>query len=94
MLSFPAENHFYSQNRTCMSEIRPLTDIPVGHHVRLVRIEGGRQLARKLLALGLSIDGQLEVLQHRGRGVVVASGANRIALGGGIAEKLMAEILT
>ena len=76
-----------------MSEIRPMTEIPVGQRVRLVKIEGGRELTRRLLALGLSINEEVEVLQHRGRGVVVARGGNRIALGGGIAEKLMAEVL-
>jgi ferrous iron transport protein A len=76
-----------------MPEIRPITDIPVGQRVRLVKIEGGRELTRRLLALGLSINEEVEVLQHRGRGVVVARGSNRIALGGGIAEKLMAELL-
>jgi ferrous iron transport protein A len=76
-----------------MPEIRPMTEIPVGQLVRLVKIEGGRELTRRLLALGLSINEEVEVLQHRGRGVVVARGGNRIALGGGIAEKLMAELL-
>jgi ferrous iron transport protein A len=38
------------------------------------------------------VNEEVEVLQHRGRGVVVARGGNRIALGGGIAEKLMAEL--
>jgi ferrous iron transport protein A len=76
-----------------MPEIRPMTDIPVGQRIRLVRIEGGRELTRRLLALGLSINEEVEILQHRGRGVVVARGGNRIALGGGIAEKLMAELL-
>ncbi|MGD8235812.1 MAG: ferrous iron transport protein A [Chromatiales bacterium] len=70
-----------------------MTEIPVGQRVRLVKIEGGRELTRRLLALGLSINEEVEVLQHRGRGVVVARGGNRIALGGGIAEKLMAEVL-
>jgi ferrous iron transport protein A len=76
-----------------MPEIRPMTEIPVGQRIRLVRIEGGRELTRRLLALGLSINEEVEILQHRGRGVVVARGGNRIALGGGIAEKLMAELL-
>jgi ferrous iron transport protein A len=70
-----------------------MTEIPVGQRIRLVRIEGGRELTRRLLALGLSINEEVEILQHRGRGVVVARGGNRIALGGGIAEKLMAELL-
>ena len=76
-----------------MPEIRPMTEIPVGRRARLVKIEGGRELARRLLGLGLSINEEVEVLQHRGRGVVVARGGNRIALGGGVAEKLMAELL-
>jgi ferrous iron transport protein A len=86
------ENHYYLEPVTSMPEKR-LTDVPVGRHVRLASIEGGRQLTRRLLALGLSVDEEIEVLQHRGRGVVVAIGANRIALGGGIAEKLLVETL-
>ncbi|MDX1345739.1 MAG: FeoA domain-containing protein [Sedimenticolaceae bacterium] len=70
-----------------------MTEIPVGRRARLVKIEGGRELARRLLGLGLSINEEVEVLQHRGRGVVIARGGNRIALGGGVAEKLMAELL-
>ncbi len=76
-----------------MPEIRPMTEIPVGRRARLVKIEGGRELTRRLLGLGLSINDEVEVLQHRGRGVVVARGGNRIALGGGVAEKLMAVLL-
>ncbi len=76
-----------------MPEIRPMTEIPVGRRARLVKIEGGRELTRRLLGLGLSINDEVEVLQHRGRGVVVSRGGNRIALGGGVAEKLMAELL-
>ena len=70
-----------------------MTEIPVGRSARLAKIEGGRELTRRLLGLGLSINDEVEVLQHRGRGVVVARGGNRIALGGGVAEKLMAELL-
>ena len=32
-----------------MPEIRPMTEIPVGQRVRLVKIEGGRELTRRLL---------------------------------------------
>ena len=58
--------------------ILPLSEAPVGKKVRLVAIDGGRQL-------------EVEVLHHRGRGVVVAKQGNRVALGGGMAEKLRAE---
>jgi len=68
----------------------PLSDTPVGRKVRLVAINGGKQLTRRLLSLGLSVGSELEVLHHRGRGVVVAKQGNRVALGKGIAEKLHA----
>jgi ferrous iron transport protein A len=70
-----------------------LIETPVGQKVRLVAIDGGRQLVRRLLSLGLSIGAEIEVLHHRGRGVVVARHGNRVALGKGIAEKLRAEVL-
>ena len=70
---------------------QPLSETPVGSKVRLVAIDGGRQLMRRLLSLGLTLGSEVEVLHHRGRGVVVAKQGNRVALGGGIAEKLRAE---
>ncbi len=69
---------------------QPLSDTPIGQKVRLVAISGGKQLTRRLLALGLTVGSELEVLHHRGRGVVVAKQGNRVALGKGIAEKIHA----
>ncbi len=51
--------------------------------------EGGRQLLRRLISLGLPLGAEISVLQQRGRGVVVANGGIRVALGSGIADKLM-----
>lgn len=66
-----------------------LSKVPVGRRVRLVSIDGGRRLMQRLRALGLSVGDELEVLHHRGGGVVVGKGGNRVALGVGVAEKLM-----
>ena len=73
----------------------PLTldALPVGVQARIAAIQGGRNLHRRLLGLGLRVGSRVEALHHRGRGVVVASSGNRIALGGGVAEKLLIEIL-
>lgn len=73
--------------------ILPLNETPVGKKVRLVAIDGGRQLVRRFLSLGLSLGSEVEVLHHRGRGVVIAKEGNRVALGGGMAEKLRAEVI-
>jgi len=72
---------------------KTLSEILVGQKVRLVAVDGGRQLVRRLLSLGLCIGTEVEVLHHRGHGVVVAREGNRVALGKGIAEKLRAEVL-
>ena len=71
-----------------------LSDIPVGQRVRILSILGGRQLGRRLLALGLTVGNEVEVLHHRSSGVVVAKGGNRVALGTGVAEKLQVEELS
>jgi ferrous iron transport protein A len=72
---------------------KTLSEILVGQKVRLVAVDGGRQLVRRLLSLGLAVGAEVEVLHHRGRGVVVAREGNRVALGRGVAEKLHAEVL-
>ena len=71
-----------------MPEIFPLNELPIGQRTRLVRVVGGQRLKRRLLALGLSIGGEVEIVQRRGGGVVLARGGNRVALGAGVAQKL------
>lgn len=71
-----------------------LSTVPVGQKVRLISIQGGRKLIRRLLALGITQGNELEVLHHRGGGVVVGRGGNRVALGAGVADKLLIEVLT
>jgi Fe2+ transport system protein FeoA len=72
---------------------RVLADIPVGKRVKLVSIRGGRRLVRRLMALGLGVGNEFEVLHHRGRAVVVGNDGNRVALGAGVAEKIIIEEL-
>ncbi len=66
----------------------PLSDLPLGARGRVAEIRGGRQLAHRLRGLGLRIGSEVEMLHRRGNGVVVSVGATRVALGGGVVEKL------
>ena len=57
----------------------PLTSLdtlPIGGHARIAAIQGGRNLHRRLMGLGLRVGSEVDVLHHRGRGVVVASAGN------------------
>ena len=74
-----------------MSQLSPplqLLDLADDTPARLAEIRGGRQLTRRLLALGLRQGSPLCILQRRSKGLVLASGELRIAIGIGIAEKL------
>jgi len=80
-----------SMNRTTNldAELITLDLLPVGRHARIHSLNGGRELTRRLLSLGLRVGSEVDVLQHRGRGVVVASHGARVALGGGVAAKIL-----
>jgi ferrous iron transport protein A len=70
-----------------------LSEPVVGRRLRLVAIEGGERLRRRLLSLGLSTGGVVEVVHRRGGGVVLARGGNRVALGHGVAQQVLVEVV-
>ncbi len=66
-----------------------LSGLPVGSRACIKRVVGGRLLVHRLLSLGLRVGSEIELLQRRGSGVVVACQGSRVALGAGVAEKLL-----
>lgn len=71
----------------------PLSSLAIGADARIVEIDGGRQLIRRLLSLGLRVGSEVRILHRRGRGVVLFNAQNRVALGAGIAAKILMEPL-
>lgn len=70
-----------------------LEQLHEGVRARILEQGDDKQLARKLLSLGLRVGAEVEVLQHRGQGVVVVSSGTRVALGKGVARSLLVENL-
>ena len=71
-----------------------LDKIPSGISVVVRKLDGGRELATRLAALGLSIESQVKVLQNRAHGpLLVLVRDTRIALGRGQAMKILVEEL-
>jgi ferrous iron transport protein A len=68
---------------------RKLAEMSVGSVAVVSEIGGGRELHRKLRALGIRVGVRLRIEHRRGSGRVVSVGSTRIALGGGITEKLL-----
>ena len=64
--------------------------VQVGSLVKIVDIMGGKNLLKRLFAMGLMEDTQVQVLhQQKGTGVVIACGETRLAVGTGMASQIL-----
>ncbi|MBK5941040.1 FeoA family protein [Halochromatium roseum] len=66
-----------------------LAQLPVGSSAVITQILGGQELHRKLRGFGIRLGTPVSVAHRRGSGLVVSVGNTRVALGGGIVEKLL-----
>jgi len=71
----------------------PLMLADVGQRVRVVALRGGVLLDRRMTEMGINIGAELTIHQREGGGVIVKRGETRFALGGGMAHKIMVEII-
>jgi len=72
--------------------IMPLTIAPPGKEVTLIAVYGGRGIRMRLHSLGLIPGVKLRVLSNNGTGpLMVAVMDSRVALGWGMAHKIMVE---
>ena len=61
-----------------------------GTKVRVCFLRAGKGLEKRLIEMGLNLDAELEVVQRHSNGaVIVARGGMRLALGAGMAHKIM-----
>jgi Fur family ferric uptake transcriptional regulator len=71
-------------------EVMPLVMASPGEHVRIVEFHGGKGMERRLRSMGLNQGADVEVIKSSGPGaLIVASGETRIALGAGMAGKIL-----
>jgi ferrous iron transport protein A len=71
----------------------PLSHIPEGQRVRVVHIEGGRMIRRRLAELGLLPGSEVRVIRSYRSGpiVVVVRQDTRLVLGRGVAARIMVQ---
>lgn len=70
----------------------PLTMASEGDRLRIVALHGGRTASLRLTELGLNVGAEVEVLQRQGGGLLIARGEARIAIGGGLAAKVLVAV--
>ena len=84
---------FFEQQMNDPQSTTSLLTLKNGHSARISSIEGSKQLVRRMLALGLRVGAEVNMINHRGRSVVIQNAGTRVALGHGVAEKLLVEPL-
>lgn len=67
----------------------PLTMASEGERVQISFLSGSPGLEARLVSLGLNLGSELEVLHRLGGNTVVRRGESRLALGAGMAHKVM-----
>ena len=80
----------------CMSQRRqllPLSEAPVGERLRVARVEGGPMARARLMAMGLRMGDEIDVITNSGQGqLVIGLDYKRIVLGRGLARKLVVQV--
>ncbi|NVZ09426.1 ferrous iron transport protein A [Allochromatium humboldtianum] len=71
----------------------PLAMAGEGERVRIRTLQGGKGLARRLTELGLNPGTEVRIVARQGCGLVVARGETRLALGCGMAVKILVEAI-
>jgi Fur family ferric uptake transcriptional regulator len=75
-------------------EGQALAAVPAGQRVRITGYRGGRMLRARLLALGLNLGQELNILQNNRGLIIVGLNGGRVALGRGISQKILTEPTT
>ena len=71
----------------------PLTDVPIKKLVKLVSIDGGHSLKYRLVELGLTPGIIFKIVQNSGGPLIINVRNSKIAIGKGMAEKLMVDLV-
>ncbi|ADC62460.1 FeoA family protein [Allochromatium vinosum] len=71
----------------------PLAMAGEGERVRIQTLQGGKGLAKRLTELGLNPGTEVCIVTRQGGGLVVARGETRLALGCGMAVKILVEAI-
>jgi ferrous iron transport protein A len=70
-----------------------LAEFAAGLRVRITGHRGGRMLRARLLAMGLNLGREVDIIQNNRGLIIVGVNGGRVALGRGISQKIVAELV-
>jgi len=86
----------YGLCNSCLSKrkpVMPLTMGKEGEHLIVKDIIGGRGMKERLISMGIRIGDEMEIISNTGMGrLIIACGHTRLALGRGVANKILVSL--
>jgi Fe2+ transport system protein FeoA len=73
------------------SQEQSLAEAPAGQRVIITGYRGGRMLRARLLAMGLNLGREVEVIRNNRGLIIVGINGGRVALGRGISQKILTQ---
>ena len=70
-------------------EYLSLVNLRAGDTCKVARIQAGNSAARRLYEMGFNTGAQIEVLKNDRGPIIVGLGGHKVALGRGLAEKML-----
>ena len=67
----------------------PLSAVPPGRRVRIASYAGGRMLRARLVALGLNVGREVDIIQNNKGLIIIGINGGRVALGRGVSQKIL-----
>ncbi len=86
----------YGLCRSCLSKRRPIMPLAMGKEGECLIVKdiiGGRGMRERLVSMGIRIGDEIEIISNTGMGrLIVACGHTRLALGRGVANKILVSL--
>ena len=90
---FTAARVDHREDQQAAAKTFPLAMAGEGERVRIQSLQGGKGLAKRLTELGLNPGTEVRIVARQGGGLVVARGETRLAIGCGMAVKILVEAI-
>lgn len=72
-----------------MNNIIPLSFVDIGDKVVIYKISGGDNFSKKMMEMGFNRGAEIIIVSNNNGPIIVRVGESRVALGRGMAQKIM-----
>ncbi len=73
------------------ADVYPLASAQPGAHVRVMAVQAGKLMKKRLVSMGILNNARLHIVQRRGGALVIGFDASRIAIGSSMSQHILVQ---